>query len=306
MSEGDRATSNALHEAEAHRKSLAGYQVDGQVTIFATPASAVSDPSALRPNAKLVHFIRHGQGPHNVAGMNSEHQCDCHVSSPPSGLCPYLDPVLIDSRLTQLGRTQATALRPVSVSLPQPDSGLLVVVSPLRRAVETAVLALCDLDVASAENNEASTYGPLVSTDATTSPPLVTLFASVSGLKVPFIAHPGAQELSGLHVCDLRVPRSELEALFPFVDVSLISETDTLWTPEHRELHQSCAQRGYEFMNWLNTRSEREVFVATHSAWLFVLFNAVVQCEDAAYHQWFRVGEMRSVWVEWADRQNDS
>lgn len=73
---------------------------------------------------KTIHFIRHGQGFHNVAG-HADHE-------------EYKNEAYFDAHLTEEGWKQAEALNAHIRSTP----GLkvdLVVVSPLTRALETAV-----------------------------------------------------------------------------------------------------------------------------------------------------------------------
>ena len=80
-------------------------------------------------DVKLVHWIRHGQGFHNLlSDLYKEHGIQGK---------PYLRPELHDPPLTAVGREQAVALRSTTQSL----SPSLVVVSPLARATKTALLA---------------------------------------------------------------------------------------------------------------------------------------------------------------------
>merc|ERR1712054_511618 len=94
-----------------------------------------------------------------------------------------------------------------------------------------------------------------------------------------------------------------IKADFPKVDWShIVDEDDPLWT-EERESSQVLADRAYSFMMWLRTRPEKEVAVVTHSAWLFNLLNTTVECEDQELAQWFLTGELRSVVLEFSDRE---
>ena len=82
-----------------------------------------------QPNAKLVHWIRHGQGFHNLmADFHREHGIEGS---------PYKHPALHDPPLTALGREQAAALCTHAKML----APTLVVVSPLARATKTALIA---------------------------------------------------------------------------------------------------------------------------------------------------------------------
>ena len=82
-----------------------------------------------QPNAKLVHWIRHGQGFHNLmADFHREHGIEGS---------PYKHPALHDPPLTALGREQAAALCTHAKML----APTLVVVSPLAHATKTALIA---------------------------------------------------------------------------------------------------------------------------------------------------------------------
>ncbi|GFR43714.1 hypothetical protein Agub_g4824, partial [Astrephomene gubernaculifera] len=74
-------------------------------------------------HTKTIHFIRHGQGFHNVAG---------HINHDNYKLWDY-----VDAHLTELGWRQAEALGRHIRSSRVPVE--LVVVAPLQRALETAV-----------------------------------------------------------------------------------------------------------------------------------------------------------------------
>ena len=55
--------------------------------------------------------------------------------------------------------------------------------------------------------------------------------------------------------------------------------------------------QAYNFMVWLMNRPEKEIVISTHSAWLFSVFNTVLECDDSSLAAWFVNGEMRSVQV---------
>ena len=61
----------------------------------------------------------------------------------------------------------------------------------------------------------------------------------------------------------------------------------------HRETDEMIAARAYEFFAWLHDRSERNIAVITHSAFLSVLFNKVVTC-NSDMSRWFENCEMRT------------
>ena len=244
----------------------------------------------------VVHFIRHGQGHHNVAGARGP-KCDCHEAAP-SGACPYLHPSLLDPRLTAIGRGQALDLQARARAMAQPE---LIVVSPMVRATETAVLAFAHAWGTTAEENAAFAAQTVESE--------VSSYSAAAGTasSIPFVAVPDATEQSGQHICDKRRPRTELEAMFSAVDYATegVSALDELWglTPGQREDKIDVSERAFSLAKWLRPRAERNIVVATHSAFLYAMFQSVLDCgTDEALASWFDTGEMRSVKLKFEDR----
>lgn len=164
-----------------------------------------------------------------------------------------------DAELTEAGRNQCYALRG-KIDRNQVLSPLdrlhidLVVVSPLRRCLETADLI----------------FGPCRSQAR---PDLL-----------PFMVHDMCRERYGEFYCDKRRPMSQTredprykefdwesqkekwpEHVMPFSDV------DTAWQ-EEREPEEHVLRRAMQFLHWLAARPEREVVVVTHSSFLKNLF----------------------------------
>ena len=75
------------------------------------------------------------------------------------------------------------------------------------------------------------------------------------------------------------------------------TEEDVLFTSDRRETKTEVATRVYKFLEWLESRPEKHVGVASHSAWLLTVFNANLECEESL-KAWFETGEMRSVVLE--------
>ena len=141
----------------------------------------------------------------------------------------------------------------------------LLIVSPLRRATQTGLLA----------------FAP-----------------QVAAGKLPVLAHEGCHERGGRHTCDKRLSKSSLTRAHPAVSYALIEdEEDPLWGDgAAREPLEALARRGVGFVDWLLARPERCVAVAAHSAFLLALFNAVLDtADDDAARGWFATGEMRTV-----------
>jgi broad specificity phosphatase PhoE len=170
-------------------------------------------------------------------------------------------PELIDSPLTNKGREQALSLQPVVQGMKvKPE---LVVFSPLCRALQTGML----------------------------------VFESLAR-KVPFLAHELVRELTGVHTCDRRRPRSQQANEFPLVDFSHIeTEEDVNFHADDRETKVQLADRIYKFLEWLETRKETHVGVSGHSVWLLTIFNANLVA-DESLKDLFQTGELRSVILE--------
>jgi broad specificity phosphatase PhoE len=172
---------------------------------------------------KTVHFIRHAQGLHNVAGMID--------------VANYQLEEFADSLLSEVGHEQCAKAREDMVR----RSALLldvdlVVVSPLRRTLQTASL----------------------------------VFADRIG-SVEFFALEDIREQAGKHPCDRRRNISEQQVDFPHVDFSGIEEdVDPLYCiyDSVREPSEDVRKRVDSFWRWVSTRKERNIAVVTHSAYL--------------------------------------
>ncbi|WCJ19683.1 Phosphoglycerate mutase family protein [Euphorbia peplus] len=157
-----------------------------------------------------------------------------------------LSPEFFDSQLSSLGLQQASDLRNHVQ-----ESGLhkgieLVITSPLTRAMQTAVEVFAN---------------------KTTS----------NDVKCPpFLAIELCRERFGQHPCDKRRSISETRPLFPQIDFSMIeSDDDNLWKDDVRETNEEVAARGLQFMDWLDTRPEKEIAVVTHNRFLENTLNAL-------------------------------
>jgi len=215
-------------------------------------------------NTKIIHFQRHGQGYHNLLGdITREFGRTFDIDDPNPSSNPFVRPEIQDSPLTHIGRTEATSRRSqVSALTPQ-----VVIVSPLHRAIQTALIS----------------------------------FDHHRRNGVPFVAHEGCREQLGLLTCNKAHPLSQTKVDFPTVDFSLISqgEEDTLWSPHERERPLDEAERVYEFLTgFIMLRSEEDLAVVGHSAWLFSMNNVVIDCGgDESLESWFGTSEVRSMKV---------
>eukprot|EP00435_Cladocopium_sp_Y103_P020855 s2199_g5.t1 len=215
--------------------------------------------------AKLIHWVRHGQGYHNLMaeacqqlGVNFS-ELGTYEEAKKATFHPYVNDAIKDPPLTCLGVDDAKALWPLAKTL-TPE---LLVVSPLRRATETILIAFKD--------------------------------AVSNG--VPVLAHGACREQIGVHTCDRRSSRTDYVEIFPKVDVSYVKhdEDPTSWT--QRESKLELAQRAHDFLLWLLQRPETEIVVGTHSAFLMGLFHIALEISDDSMKQFFKTGELRSILV---------
>jgi len=213
---------------------------------------------------KIIHFQRHGQGYHNLLMDFSKslgNSFDIDDTNPQRN--PLVKSEIQDSPLTLQGRLEASAQRTgAAVLTPQ-----VVIVSPLHRAIQTALISFAD----HYQND------------------------------IPFLAHEGCREQLGLLVCNKALPLSQTITEFPGInfDFCWYGEHDTLWKPEAREHPVDEANRAYEFLTeFVMKRQEEEMAVVCHSAFLFSLCNAVMDCgDDESLQSWFDTGEIRSLRV---------
>jgi len=230
---------------------------------------------------KRVHLIRHGQGYHNVWGAEWFEAGKEGNAYADEG-CP------VDPELTSLGQDQARNLIPKMRSIfdeaKKRKKGIgeypMVIVSPLRRATQTALIALDSL----AED------AIIVATDR-------------------------CREEMGLHRCDKRLAVSDLKAQFGTkVDYMMMQshEQDTMWNADAREKKSDLVARALEFALWFENLPEEEVVVASHSSFLLTLVAVVfkqltpkMSPQDAA-KLWFSTGEMRTFAIKQQRRSETS
>ena len=218
--------------------------------------------------SKKIHFIRHGQGHHNIA--QAEWRA-AGKAGEPYVLSTDPDMKFGDAELTEVGRQQAVDLR-VRSALLDPE---VMVTSPMRRAMLTGLLAFED-HVAGAREGD----------------------------PMPVVAYEAAHEIAGKHTCDKRLAKAQLAELFPMVDFSLVeAEEDPFWGDgTMREDHAHLAARAAELVDIIRARPERHIVVAAHSTILLTLLNAVLVITGdtaEADTSWFSTGEMRTYLLRW-------
>ena len=151
-----------------------------------------------------------------------------------------------DALLTTLGEAQCEGLKSHRISDNFAKNPDLLVVSPMRRTLATASISFSDL------------IG-----------------------SIPWVAHESLREQAGYHPCDRRRPISELRESYNNVDFSIIEhDKDPLYYHQPgRETAEHVTQRAFDFFSWLNTRTEKEIIVVTHSAFLHSMFQSVVETD---------------------------
>lgn len=215
--------------------ALRAIRVDGLPRFRAVPAIDGATPND-ECNCKTLYLIRHGQAAHNVQER-------------PWGA------ELIDAQLTSEGRRQAVQLRSRSEHLPLEA----VIVSPLSRAIETALLGLTT-------HRERG---------------------------IPFVASEDCREQFGANLPDQRPATAELRRQFGAVDFEGLAATDVLFTPE-REPLEALAARANRFLDYLMKRPEQHLGVVTHSSFLAALCNVALDTSGSpGLREWFDNAELR-------------
>jgi broad specificity phosphatase PhoE len=214
-----------------------------------------------------VHFVRHAEGFHNAANaaMGNDEPSTCAEAG---GL--DTERKLWDARLTDKGKSQCQSLhqeldkKRSEGTWHDPE---LIVVSPLTRTLETALLC----------------FGP----------------ATEDG--TPWLVHELCRERWGKYTCDGRRPISEIRQEFPSCidfDSHCHVENDESWTPE-RESDEHCHERGLRFVKWLCARPEQNIVVVSHSSFLkhvFALFgHGTREADKDKLHRVAGNCELRSV-----------
>jgi len=293
----------------------------------------------------IVHFMRHGQGTHNLIALKSTWKCVCEF-----GLLKKMEPkchynlVGPDAVLTELGRKEASTGARVVDSLVKKirsnneelhaekmthissDIDLLIT-SPLRRALETGLLALgtrlykkgmkASLDQQNKEKDVLQQTTNIDGEDYKHCPPI--------------ILEELAREQYGSHLCDKRLSIAETKDFFesirkgiepyprplPLITKEMSTNEDTLWT-EIRETKVSLADRAIKFVQklwiiadkYVETKKDivPQILVTTHSSFLasLVRFGFVCCCDEDTnqeeetnerdqFLKWFATGEVRSL-----------
>lgn len=177
------------------------------------------------------------------------------------GPAAYKNKDLMDARLDETGRAQATTLgdriREARMIVD------VVLVSPLTRTLETASLMF---------------------------PPAVQ--------PLPFVAVELCREAHGGHPCDQRRPVSAVAPEFPHVSFAGIGTDEDTWhNPDRRETVREVSIRCDKFLAVLRARPERNLVVVSHGVFLETLLNrcGLLCTDEPVKNRRFENAEMRSV-----------
>lgn len=205
------------------------------------------------PQHKVLHLIRHGEAMHNQAFLEAAASGQAKASL-------AMLPELFDPSLSAVGHAAASDLATrVSLLCPPPE---LMVVSPLRRTLETSSILLA------------------------------------AGPTCVAVAHEAARERYGKNIYDRRRSRTEQGASFPQIDFALvISDEDTLWDQHQREDLTSTAERASALLDFLSDQAAEVIAVVSHSVLLSAFLNVAVEVDGQELGSYMAPAELRSIVV---------
>ena len=239
-------------------------------------------PDGQAATIKLLHFVRHGQGYHNI---------DSGIMRSPLGL---------DARLTDEGVDQCSRLQAATAALrPQ-----LVVSSPMTRTLQTAVLAL-------EPQRLAAQAPPLLALE-----PLRETCNYLCDARRPLSALAAEMPSVDFSACE-----HEEDELWKYYQAKHGPQEAFTQHRESADLSH-LAERARAAFAWVGARPEREIVLVGHQAFFWNVFNmgrtvndvgpavsslprVVDFGDDAALEAWassrFANCECRSLWAEFPD-----
>jgi len=241
-----------------------------QTRVRATEMNLVEAAAAAKDVAsydKVLILMRPGEGKHSVfedEWVSAGNNLETAILSE-----DYPRDPLLSSR----GVGQVLNMSRLSATFCNEETGLvpeLVVTSPLRRAIQSALIAF-------------PTHIP----------------GSVG--EVPWICYGGCMERANGNLADFVSPADELEQFFQGVDYSLYRETvdsemANLLNGPMLESKKDLLQRTDDFLDWIMSREERVIVVSSHLSWLQSFRGFTLQCEpEYQTSDAFKRGEMSAV-----------
>ncbi|KAJ4873304.1 Phosphoglycerate mutase family protein [Raphanus sativus] len=215
--------------------------------------------------------VRHAQGIHNVALEEKGGTDDIGD--------PHFSPKLLDAPLSPKGIKQVSEQQKEILKSGLINTVQLVITSPLRRAVETAVGIFRGQKVI----NQSDNFPPIVALEL-------------------------CRERMGLYPCDRRESISTRRICFPEIDFTMVeSDEDALWREEERENLEEVSARGLRFLKWLWERPEKEIAVVSHGIFLQQTLRALhekvsIPLEDSLLTR-FANCELRSIRIDKSDME---
>lgn len=189
---------------------------------------------------KIVHFVRHAQGHQNdiIYNIFTYLSTDLghHNVAGSIDYRNYLKEEFFDSSLSPLGEEQCREVAANESIQNNVLNSKLVLVSPLRRTLQTALQCF---------------------------PTFVN--------KIPFKALESIREQSGLHPCDRRNSIKDQASMFPLVDFNeIFNDEDPIYGlyPGAREPEEDVMARALKAIEYIITREEKEIIVVSHSSYL--------------------------------------
>ena len=231
---------------------------------------------------KRIHFIRHGEGHHNVAERQWREKPGYVPGTEPYTLDTDPQFSYIDAMLTDKGEQQALSLQNYVVK--NCSSCTMLVLSPMRRATQTGLLAFTK-EIEEVRN--------------------------ITKLPLKIVVKEEAHERSNPHTCDKRLDVKDLKTFFNEtqekrygnmltkagleIDYSkVVSDSDPYWgNGLVREEQLSVAKRGCKLLKWIYGVKDMEIAVAAHSGLLMSIFESVITNKTQT-KSWFAVGEIKS------------
>ncbi|KAL3815929.1 hypothetical protein ACHAXA_008303 [Cyclostephanos tholiformis] len=245
----------------------------------ATDMDLVEAPYAAKDHEsydKILVLMRHGEAKHNVfereyartnGAPREKANDDQNYPVDPSLTGKGCGQMLDVSRRTAIFFNKETGL--------QPD---LVVVSPLRRAIQAAIISF------------------------------PTYTAPLSLSNTPWICHPLCMEQANGNKRGFVSSSKELKQIFTGVDFTLLEEVlidenvDEFNSGGKVPLLESkidLMRRTNEFLTWIKNRDERVIVVSSHATWLHSLCAFSLQYESGSKDlEMFKKGELRSVGIK--------
>ena len=166
---------------------------------------------------KLLYCIRHGIAEHNLNYYKY-------------GVQTFYDPTYTDTSLVNEGYEQAIQLRNTWSEL---NSIELVIVSPLKRTLQTAV------EIFKHHN------APIISLECCREYPM------------------------GKQTCNKRSPKKILETKYPFINFDdLQMNEDNLWLPHREESIDELEQRISQLKDFISGRPETKIALVNHNSFI--------------------------------------